>query len=179
MSNNLPGSRFVATIITLLGVIVVMIALDLWVDYSKGAGGFHVSIESIVLLLAAGGIGILLSWLYRERVSARALKRDLSEVRRESVRWRADSRILIEGLGAAIQQQFTSWELTEAEADVALLLLKGLSLKEVAALRETSDRTVREQARSVYRKAGLSGRSGLSAFFLEDLLLPADDNQQP
>jgi len=173
MSNNLPGSRFVATIITLLGVIVVLITWDLWVDYSKGAGGFHVSIESIVLLLAAGGIGILLSWLYRERVSAHALKRDLSEVRRESVRWREDSRILIEGLGTAIQQQFTSWELTEAEADVALLLLKGLSLKEVAALRETSDRTVREQARCVYRKAGLSGRSGLSAFFLEDLLLPA------
>jgi hypothetical protein len=30
---------------------------------------------------------------------------------------------------------------------------------------------VREQARNVYRKSGLSGRSSLSAFFLEDLLL--------
>ena len=39
-------------------------------------------------------------------------------------------------------------------------------------MRATSERTVREQARSVYRKAGVSGRSGLSAYFLEDLLLP-------
>ena len=37
-------------------------------------------------------------------------------------------------------------------------------------MRETRERTVREQARAVYRKAGLGGRSELSAFFLEDLL---------
>ena len=52
------------------------------------------------------------------------------------------------------------------------MLLKGFSHKEIAALRETSERTIREQARAVYRKAGLSGRASLSAFFLEDLLLP-------
>jgi DNA-binding NarL/FixJ family response regulator len=52
------------------------------------------------------------------------------------------------------------------------LLLKGLSHKEIAAVRSTSERTIREQARAVYRKAGLPGRSALSAFFLEDLLLP-------
>ena len=176
MPNDIPGSRFVTMTIILLGVIIALITWDLWHDYSEGAGGYHVSLEFVVLLLAASGIGVLLSWLYREQVSGRALRRDLNEVRRESLRWREDSRILIEGLGSAIQQQFMSWQLTEAESDVALLLLKGLSLKEVAALRETSDRTVREQARSVYRKAGVSGRSGLSAFFLEDLLLPPGHN---
>ena len=46
----------------------------------------------------------------------------------------------------------------------------GLSLKVIADLRQTSERTVREQSRALYRKAGLSGRSALSAFFLEDLL---------
>ena len=56
----------------------------------------------------------------------------------------------------------------------ALLLLKGLSTREVAAVRSTSERTVREQARSVYVKAGLTGRAALSAFFLEDLLAPID-----
>ncbi|RPH96195.1 MAG: helix-turn-helix transcriptional regulator [Lysobacterales bacterium] len=88
------------------------------------------------------------------------------------MRWRQDSRALIEGLSLAIQHQFEEWKLTAAESEVALLLLKGLSLKEIAALRATSERTVREQARSVYRKADLGGRSALSAWFLEDLLLP-------
>ena len=55
-----------------------------------------------------------------------------------------------------------------------MLLLKGLGHKEAAALLERSERTVRQHAVSVYRKSGLSGRAELSAFFLEDLLLPVD-----
>jgi DNA-binding NarL/FixJ family response regulator len=57
---------------------------------------------------------------------------------------------------------------------VALLLLKGLSHKEVATVRAVSERTVREQARSIYSKTGLTGRAALSAFFLEDLLAPIE-----
>ena len=53
-------------------------------------------------------------------------------------------------------------------------LTKGLSLKEVATVRATSERTVRAQARSLYAKAGLTGRAALSAFFLEDLLAPIE-----
>ena len=57
---------------------------------------------------------------------------------------------------------------------MALLLLKGLSHKEVATVRAVSERTVREQARAVYSKSGLTGRAALSAFFLEDLLAPIE-----
>lgn len=53
---------------------------------------------------------------------------------------------------------------------MAFLLLKGMSLKELAELRGTSEKTARAQSMSIYAKAGLSGRSELSAFFLEDLL---------
>jgi len=53
-----------------------------------------------------------------------------------------------------------------------MLLLKGLGHREVAQVRGTSERTARQQALSIYRKAGLSGRAELSAFFLEDLLPP-------
>ena len=42
------------------------------------------------------------------------------------------------------------------------------------ALATTSERIVREQARSIYSKAGLTGRAALSAFFLEDLLAPIE-----
>jgi len=56
-----------------------------------------------------------------------------------------------------------------------LLLLKGFGHKEIAGLQSKSERTVRQHAIAVYRKSGLSGRAQLSAFFLEDLLLPADE----
>ena len=56
--------------------------------------------------------------------------------------------------------------------EIALLMLKGLSHREIAVTRDTSERTIRQQAQSVYAKTNLSGRAALSAFFLEDLLLP-------
>lgn len=77
------------------------------------------------------------------------------------------------GVGAAMDMQFDAWCLTPAEKDVALLLIKGLSHKEIAQLRERAERTVRQQALAVYRKSNLSGRASLAAYFLEDLLLPS------
>lgn len=60
---------------------------------------------------------------------------------------------------------------------MALLLLRGLSHKEVAQQRGTSEGTVRQQALSVYRKSGLGGRSALAAFFLQGLPLPPAGGQ--
>ncbi len=79
------------------------------------------------------------------------------------------------GLSSAIDAQLTKWRLTVAEKEVAFLLLKGLSLKEVVSVRGTSEKTARVQTIAVYAKSGLSGRSELSAFFLEDLLLPSTE----
>jgi DNA-binding NarL/FixJ family response regulator len=116
--------------------------------------------------------GYVLTQVIRGRRQLRQLSSTLDSARAESRRWRAQYQATIQGLSQAIQDQFETWQLSKAEAEIALLLLKGLSLKEIATVRETGERTVREQARAVYRKAGLGGRSELSAFFLEDLLLP-------
>ena len=47
-----------------------------------------------------------------------------------------------------------------------------MSHKEIAHRRGTGEGTVRQQSLAIYRKAGLSGRSSLAAFFLEGLALP-------
>jgi len=71
-------------------------------------------------------------------------------------------------------QQFGQWLLSHSEKDVALLLIKGFSMKEIADFRSTHEKTVRQQATTIYKKSGLSGRQELAAFFLEDILtLPA------
>jgi DNA-binding NarL/FixJ family response regulator len=71
--------------------------------------------------------------------------------------------------------QFDVWGLTDAEADVAGLLLKGMAHKEIALLRGSSEATVRQHAAAVYRKSGLTSRAQLTAFFLEDLLAPSEN----
>ena len=70
----------------------------------------------------------------------------------------------------ALEQQFQDWQLSEAEGDVALFMVKGLSLKEIAELRGTSDGTVKFQANAVYKKAGVSGRGQLLSQLIEDHL---------
>ena len=99
---------------------------------------------------------------------------DLARARHESGRWRETAKAHVTGLSQAIAAQFRSWGLTEAEADVAGLMLKGLAHKEIAALRSGSEATVRQHATGVYRKSGLTSRSQLTAYFLEDLLMPQD-----
>ena len=125
-------------------------------------------------VLVGVGVVLLFRLQYRQREEQLQILRDLEVARIEGQRWRSESRTLLAGLGEAIDGQFSRWNLTEAEREVALLLLKGLSVKEVAAVRATAERTIRAQAQSIYSKAGLTGRAALSAFFLEDLLAPIE-----
>lgn len=112
---------------------------------------------------------LLAQRLQAQREESQALREDIEAVRAESRRWREEMADQLRALGAAIRRQFDTWHLTPAEQEVGLLLLKGLSHKEIARLRRTSEATIRQQAASVYQKAGLSGRAALAAFFLDGL----------
>jgi DNA-binding CsgD family transcriptional regulator len=177
MTDDVREQRRAAIGIAFLVAIVILIGSDLIFDYREGTHWLHLLVES--LIFAAGVVGLWVGW--RRYASARAesrlLKRDLERALEQANRWREESRAAIDGFGVAIDRQFRRWKLTPAEAEIGMLLLKGLSHREAASVRETSERTVREQARSLYRKAGLAGRSELAAFFLEDLLLPGGQNQ--
>ena len=131
-------------------------------------------VEPTLIVMTAAGVIYLMNRMKRQHTEQLTLIRDLEVARAEGAEWRADMRELLSGLGSAIDAQFDRWSLTPAEREVAMLLLKGLSHREIGSLREASEATVRQQARSVYSKAELSGRAALSAFFLEDLLLPVE-----
>jgi len=131
-------------------------------------------LDILPVVLTSVGVVFLFRIVRLQREEQRTLIHELDLARAQGQRWRSEARALLNGLGEAIDTQFSHWNLTEAEREVALLLLKGLSLKEIATVRATSERTVRAQARSLYSKAGLTGRAALSSFFLEDLLAPIE-----
>lgn len=133
-------------------------------------------IEPTLIVLSVSGVLYLLGRTKRQHQEQLSLLRDIEVARSEGAQWRTDMRELLKGLSSAIDAQFDRWQLTGAEREVALLLLKGLSHKEIAVLRNTSERTIRQQAQSIYGKSNLSGRAALSAFFLEDMLLPRVPN---
>ncbi len=167
MSNDIKQNRTTIISIGLFIAVALLIASDLVFDYGDGASFAHIAVESVLFLVALSGTALMWRQL-------RLTRRDLAEAIDEADQWRHESRELLRGLAVAIEKQFDRWQLTKAEAEVGLLMLKGLSHKEIALARDTSERTIREQARAVYRKSGLSGKSALSAYFLEDLLFPPE-----
>jgi len=160
-------------IVAVLAGIALMLAVEVWEDPDKTFFGLLRELVAVVpVVLTSAGVVVLFLISRHQREETVSLIRDLEITRAQGHRWRSEARTLLNGLGEAIDTQFSRWNLTEAERSVALLLLKGLSLKEIAGLRATTERTIRAQAHALYAKAGVTGRASLSAFFLEDLLAP-------
>jgi len=162
-------------IVAVIGGVALLLLLE-WIEEPEHTA-LDMLLEVVDLLpvvMTSVGVALLFRITSRQRDEHVKVIRDLELARAQGQRWRSEARTYLDGLGQAIEGQFSRWNLTEAEREVALLMLKGLSHKEVATVRAVSERTVREQARSVYSKSGLTGRAGLSAFFLEDLLAPIE-----
>ncbi len=146
--------------------------IDIRNDYGQGSSSRHILIEAAIAFLSlAGALRLWLNYLAAKK-EVLDLTQDLKISTAEVTRWKEESKKHVEGLSAVIDAQLVRWGLTSSEKEVALLLLKGLSHKEIASIRNTSEGSARQQALSVYQKSKLSGRSELSAFFLEDLLTP-------
>lgn len=147
---------------------------DLFTDVEDGVSLLHAGVEGAVVVIAAAGVVYLLKGTFRLKRSLEN-QRELSDrLAQENKAYKEQSKKYVEGLSQSIDDQLSKWELSKAEKEVAFLLLKGFSLKEIAQLRGTTERTARTQSASVYAKAGLENRSQLAAFFLEDLLLPQE-----
>jgi len=153
-------------------------AVDLVLDRPESLWSAHVLFELGLLAFSLGAVVWLWSgWRSAGRQIEQA-RRELAARSDERDAWRLRAEKLLRGLGEEIDGQLREWGLTPAERETALLLLKGYGHKEIAALQGKSERTVRQHAIAVYRKSGLSGRAELSAFFLEDLLLPRSAGEE-
>lgn len=163
--------RLVVTLI-LAGVAALTLA-DALGDWVGGGSGAHIGVELAVAVVALSGLGWLWARHFHLRRRVSEIRQSLDRAHAEAALWRERHGRLLQGLSQAIDQQLDAWALTPAEKEVAFLLLKGLSFKDIGTVRGASERTVRQQALAVYAKSGLAGRAELAAFFLEDLLVPS------
>lgn len=143
--------------VIILVLATVFFAYDIITDLSDGDEALlHIIVESVVFL----AISMV---LFRELHRLRLLRAKLSE---EQVRTARLSGELL----AVMRNQFVKWELSPSESEIALLLIKGLSMKEIAEARQVKEKTIRQQATSVYSKSECAGRHELVAHFIEDLM---------
>lgn len=168
-----------SVLLSILLLISFSISFDLVSDYQEGAAYWHLLVEGFVASCALFGTFYILRDMFSLRRELRRERELSSSLKQEAENWRQRSQAYLAGLSQAIDQQLSDWNLTPAEKEVAFLLLKGMSLKEVAHVRNTTEKTARVQSMAIYSKAGLAGRSELAAFFLEDLLLPTKPKEPP
>lgn len=121
-----------------------------------------ISWQSRELLEIGAAIGLILGVV----LGAVALRRSIRERHLAEEKLRRASGAFYE----LLTEKFEDWGLTPAERDVALFAIKGLTTQDIAALRSTSEGTVKAQTNAIYRKAGVSGRPQLLSLFIEDLL---------
>lgn len=153
-----------------LSVVATMTTVDVVTDVAAGASWSHVAAEVSAIVVILG----ILAWLWmgkfaQMQAAITTSERRLQELRLEAARWQEQVAAIKPSLSDAIDQQFDAWQLTNAEREIARLILKGLANKEIAAVRTSSEQTIKQQANAIYRKSGLASRGQLSAFFLEDL----------
>jgi DNA-binding CsgD family transcriptional regulator len=158
-----------------LTLIIVGGTIDLILDQPSTWLSFHVIFE--VGMVVSGLVMATALWMGWRNAEAQAgeLRASLAMRNAERDAWRSRAQVVLEGLGAAVQEQLIEWDLTRAEREVALLLLKGYSHKAIARTTGRNDQTARQHASSVYQKSGLAGRAELAAYFLEGLELPDED----
>ena len=116
----------------------------------------HIFVESLVFLALAA---VLLQELRRVRL----LKKVVVEQQGKTARLSGE-------LLAVMNSQFARWGLSPSENEVALLLIKGLSMREISEARQVKEKTIRQQATGIYAKSGYAGRHELVAHFIEDLM---------
>jgi len=167
------GPRVLLTLAAIFTVIMVGAAVDLIMDDPETWLSVHVIFEFCLILVSLGAAVYLGRGWYRSTRSVGLLERQLEAGNAERDQWKRNAERLLADLSAAIGGQFDAWNLTDAERETALMLLRGYSHKRIAKLTARSERTVRQHAVAVYRKSGLAGRAELAAFFMEGLPDPA------
>jgi DNA-binding CsgD family transcriptional regulator len=117
------------------------------------------------------GLGLVIGVV----VTARLLVMSIRRQRKAE----SDLRLASGAFMAVLAERFEDWGLTPAERDVALFSIKGMSLSEIAALRGTSEGTVKAQSTAIYRKAGVGSRAQLLSLFIDDLMGEALPGVEP
>lgn len=157
-------------LILVFAIVVIASGADFMADLSHGADIGHIVKEAVIVSISISAIAWLLLGLRQQRLEIKSLQQELETLNRPQTSPRKYVLEARKKLGNVVTRQFSEWLLTGSEIEVGWLLLKGLSLKEIAMVRSTQEKTVRQQASSIYKKAGVSGRHAFSAWFIEDIL---------
>lgn len=162
------------TVTYLLAIIFALIVLDVALDVIEGLPmkelAYDLLLEGIIMAVVLHTARFIWKKFVVTKEKKEAIKTDLEKTKALASAWERKSKQFIQEFQAHLSQKFEDWDLSKSEKEISLLLLQGKSSKEIAAFRFTSERTIRNQCRSIYEKSGLSGKNEFSAYFLNEMI---------
>jgi len=160
-SERLP--YLLVAVIVVQGLSAAFFFIDVFNDSYSAGYGFSLSLH--VWIEAVATLGLIFAIVFELRYLLDILRRNAQLAR--------NMKIASGALAEVIEEHFNQWALTRSERDVAMFAIKGLSNGEIAALRDTSEGTIKSHLNAVFRKAGVSGRGQLFSLLIEDLMADA------
>lgn len=153
--------------------VLMLISADLLADYDPSlslleffkAIAIEVLLMLMVLLMGQFLWGRLLTQRHKQVLTERGLKEAMSEVRE----LREKQQALSKALNERTQKLYEAWVLSRSEKEIADLLLSSRSLRQISEHRFTSEGTVKNQVRAIYKKAQVKNRTEFMAAMLDNL----------
>lgn len=127
-------------IIGLLALIICFKLFDITSDIQLGIPQWHIAQEAMLLVLTVIGAMYLSYDLIRRSREVKALAKRLEHADKKIDNMSTQMRSARQEYSQAVSQQFETWGFTKSEQQVAFLLLKGLSFKEIAEVRQTKEK---------------------------------------
>ncbi|PKH00515.1 LuxR C-terminal-related transcriptional regulator [Paraglaciecola sp. MB-3u-78] len=134
-------------------VVVLARILDVLADISQDSKIFHLAQEAVILVFALIILIRLNCQVLKHRRHNKQLQVDMAQMSMLSAKAVENLAKAKKEFGEVIAKQFVVWYLSESESEVAWYILKGFNSKEIARYRNLSDKTVRNQLSSVYKKS--------------------------
>ncbi|HEY9040119.1 MAG TPA: helix-turn-helix transcriptional regulator [Roseovarius sp.] len=147
-----------ACLIVLQSLCALFFIGDVITDVLAGVKPYdvHLTIETLASVTLIGGVAFMMVELRRLLARMDDMDTGLKVARGQ--------------MAEVMDEFFDDWNLTAAERDVALMILKGLDNDAIARVRNTASGTVRAQATSIYSKSGTHGRAQFTSLFMEELM---------
>ena len=176
MTNVQENRIKIITFVLLLGTSIFAL-IDIMLDLNDGVTQEHLIHEAALWAFSMAGAFYqfkIIKWQKQEMSHFQSKIKELDSTNTVLLHEQENFKKRISHLSTefllSIDDQFNKWSFSRAEKEIALLLIKGLAMKEIADIRGSTESTVRQQASQIYKKSSLNGRMELSAFFLDDLL---------
>ena len=177
IENIKPSSQFskkeywvILVFLVLLTAYAAYEVYDELTDLGQGESPLTVWMEILIVSASLGFVFYITRLLYKNMIQQARMKQTLQQVRQQL---HSSNQRLQQGKEAfreTVEWQLNEWQFTQTQKEVAFLLLKGLSAKEIADERFVQEKTIRNHLSAIYEKSGMPGKHVFCAWFFEGLL---------